>query len=138
MTAQSIEPAMNKTAEILVVGAGPAGATAAMYSARAGRATVLLAGRGATRRGIGYMIENYPGQPPINSYELLEKFRTQASRFGAETVAEEAIDFNFSGSTKYVVTRERLYEAKAVVLATGRPSPGSECSRVKSGWSARG
>jgi thioredoxin reductase (NADPH) len=112
---------MSKSTEILVVGGGPAGATAAMYTARAGRPTVLLAGRGSAKLGIGYTIENYPGQEPINSLELLEKFRAQARRFGAELVAEEAIDFNLAGPIKYVVTRERLYEAKAVILATGKP-----------------
>lgn len=111
----------NKSAEILVVGGGPAGSTAALYAARAGRRTIILEGRGTSRLGIGYTIENYPGYPAINSSELLERFRSHARQFGAEAVAEEAIDFSFSEKTKYVVTRERLYEAKAVILATGRP-----------------
>jgi thioredoxin reductase (NADPH) len=116
----SAEP-LSKSTDILVVGGGPAGATAAMYTARAGRPTVLLTGRGPAKLGVGYTIENYPGQEPINSLELLEKFRAQARRFGVQLVAEEAIDFNLAGPTKYVVSRERLYEAKAVILATGKP-----------------
>ncbi len=120
MNAPSNQPT-TKSADILIVGGGPAGATAALYTARAGRSTVLLAGRGSSRLGIGYLIENYPGTGPVNSLELLERFRSQARGFGAEVVAEDAIDFDLSGATKYVVTRERLYEGKAVILAAGKP-----------------
>lgn len=120
MTNSSAQPS-NRTCEILIVGGGPAGATAAIYTARAGRTTILLEGRGSSRLGIGYTIENYPGCDPVNSLELLGKFRSQAREFGAEIIAEDAIDFNFSGPAKYVVTRERLYEAKAVILAAGKP-----------------
>ena len=112
---------MNKSAEILVVGGGPAGSTAALYAARAGKKTIILEGRAASRLGIGYAIENYPGLPSINSHELLEKFRSQARQFGAEAISQDALDFSLSDRTKYVVTRESLYEAKAVILATGRP-----------------
>ncbi|OGD20465.1 MAG: hypothetical protein A2W03_02000 [Candidatus Aminicenantes bacterium RBG_16_63_16] len=117
----SSEQPSSKSSEILIVGGGPAGATAAIYTARAGRATILLEGRGSSRLGVGYLIENYPGSGPVNSLELLGKFRSQAREFGAEVVAEDAIDFDFSGTTKYIVTRERLYDAKAVILATGKP-----------------
>jgi thioredoxin reductase (NADPH) len=120
MSPSSSQPS-SKSSEILIVGGGPAGATAAIYAARAGRATVLLEGRGPSRLGIGYTIENYPGFAPVNSLELLAKFRAQAREFGAEVIAEDAIDFDFSGTTKYVVTRTRLYEAKAVILAAGKP-----------------
>jgi thioredoxin reductase (NADPH) len=119
MSSSSAQPA-SKSSEILVVGGGPAGATAALYTARAGRTTIILAGRGSSRLGVGYTIENYPGTGPVNSLELLDKFRSQARVFGVELVAEDAIDFDFSGPKKYVVTRERLYEAKAVILATGK------------------
>lgn len=108
-------------AEILIVGGGPAGYTAGIYAARAGRKTIILEGRGASRLSIGYDIENYPGFRSINSRELLDRFRAQAADFGAEIIAEDAIDFNFSADVKYVVTRESLIESKAVILATGRP-----------------
>ncbi len=120
MKDRSPQPA-SRSSEILVVGGGPAGATAALYTARAGRKTIVLEGRSSSRLGIGYTIENYPGLGPVNSQELLGRFRAQAREFGAELVAEEAIDFNFSGMTKYVTSRERLYESKAVILATGKP-----------------
>lgn len=111
----------NYSTEILIVGGGPAGYTAAIYAARAGRRTLILQGRGASRLTIGYSIENYPGFDSIASQELLGKFREQAQRFGAEVISEDAIDFNLSSDPKYVVTRESLLEAKAVILATGKP-----------------
>jgi thioredoxin reductase (NADPH) len=113
--------AKNLRTEILIVGGGPAGCSAGIYAARAGRKTIILGGRAASRLSIGYDIENYPGFPSINSRELLQKFKDQARGFGAEVVSEDAIDFNFSTETKYVVTRESLLEAKAVILAAGKP-----------------
>jgi thioredoxin reductase (NADPH) len=111
----------SRQTEILIVGGGPAGYAAGIYASRAGRKTIILEGRGTSRLSIGYEIENYPGFRSINSRELLEKFRGQATDFGAEIISEDAIDFNFSSEVKYVVTRESLIEAKAVILATGKP-----------------
>ncbi|GEM_PF-109815 len=107
--------------EILIVGGGPAGYAAGIYASRAGRKTIILEGRGKSRLSIGYEIENYPGFRSINSRELLDRFRSQAADFGAETIAEDAIDFNLSHEIKHVVTRESLIGAKAVILATGKP-----------------
>jgi len=112
-----------RTTEILIVGGGPAGYTAGIYAARAGRKTLILEGRGRSRLAIGYALENYPGFISIESAELLRIFRSQAEHFGAELVPDEAIDFNLSGPTKYAVSREHLYEALALVLATGKPVP---------------
>jgi thioredoxin reductase (NADPH) len=113
----------NRKTEILIVGGGPAGYTAGIYASRAGRQTCILEGRGRSRLAVGYTLENYPGFVSIDSAELLRKFRAQAEHFGAELLAEEAIDFNLSGPTKYVVSREHLFEAKAIILATGKPVP---------------
>jgi len=111
----------SRQTEILIIGGGPAGYAAGIYAARAGRKTIILEGRGTSRLSIGYEIENYPGFRSINSRELLDKFRSQAAGFGAEIISEDAIDFNFASEVKYVVTRESLIEAKAVILATGKP-----------------
>jgi thioredoxin reductase (NADPH) len=114
---------MNRTTEILIVGGGPAGYAAGIYAGRAGRKTAILEGRGRSRLSVGYVLENYPGFVSIDSAELLQKFRSQAEHFGAELFAEEAIDFNLSGPDKYVVSREHLYEARAVILASGKSVP---------------
>jgi len=113
----------NRTTEILIVGGGPAGYAAGIYASRAGVKTTLLEGRGRSRLAVGYALENYPGFMSIDSAQLLRNFKAQAEQFGAQIFPEEAIDFNLSGLTKYVVTRENLYESKAVVLATGKPLP---------------
>jgi thioredoxin reductase (NADPH) len=111
----------NLLTEILIVGGGPAGYSAGIYASRAGRETTILEGRGASRLSIGYDIENYPGFRSINSRELLQKFKDQAREFGAKIISEDAIDFNFSTAARYVVTRESLIEARAVILAAGKP-----------------
>ena len=109
--------------DVLIVGAGPAGLTAGIYVARAGKKALILEGRGVSRLAISYTIENYPGFPSIESRELLEIFRRQAVSFGAEIVAGDAIAFALDGSPKYVTTKEAVIEAGAVVLATGKPVP---------------
>ncbi|MGB7296912.1 MAG: FAD-dependent oxidoreductase [Candidatus Aminicenantales bacterium] len=111
----------NLKTEILIVGGGPAAFSAGIYAARAGRQTIILEGRAGSRLSIGYDIENYPGFRSINSRELFQKIKDHALAFGAEIVSEDAIDFNFSTETKYIVTRASLIEAKAVILATGKP-----------------
>jgi thioredoxin reductase (NADPH) len=111
------------TADVLIVGAGPAGLTAGIYVARAGRRALVLEGRAASRMAIPYTLENYPGFTSIDSRELLGLFRRQAVSFGAEVVRGEAIAFALEGETKYVTTKEAVIEAAAVILATGRPVP---------------
>lgn len=110
-------------ADVLIVGAGPAGLTAGIYVARAGKKALILEGRGTSRLAIDYTIENYPGFPSIGSRELLSIMRQQAVSFGAEIVPGEAIAFGLQGDPKYVTTKDSLIEAGAVILATGKPMP---------------
>jgi thioredoxin reductase (NADPH) len=109
--------------DVLIVGAGPAGLTAGLYVARAGKKALILEGRGPSRLNIPYKLENYPGFPSIDSAELLAVIRRQAVSFGAEVVAGDAIAFALDGSPKYVTTKEAVAEAGAVILATGKPVP---------------
>jgi thioredoxin reductase (NADPH) len=115
MTIQSLKT------DILIVGAGPAGMTAGIYTARAGKKTLILEGREASRLAIDYTIENYPGYVSVGSRELLAKFREQAEYFGARVVPGEAIAFALDTDPKYVTTKDAVIEAAAVILATGRP-----------------
>jgi thioredoxin reductase (NADPH) len=110
----------NINTEIVIIGCGPAGLTAGLYSSRAGRKTLILEGRAASRLSIGYELENYPGFISIDSQELLEKIRKHAKHFGAEIMSGDAINFSLSTDPKYVTTRDALIEAKAVIIATGR------------------
>jgi len=108
--------------DILIIGAGPAGLTAAIYAARAGKKTLVLEGRRASSRmSIGWEIENFPGFMSINSVELLEKFRAQAAHFGAEFISGDTIALSLTTDPKFVSTSDSFIEAKAVVLATGKP-----------------
>jgi thioredoxin reductase (NADPH) len=113
----------NIKADILIIGAGPAGLTAGIYGARAGKMTVILEGRSASRLALGYEIENYPGFPSINSLDLLGKFRAHALHFGALFVTGDAIAFGFESDPKFVSTKDAFIEAGAVIIATGRPFP---------------
>lgn len=112
----------NHATDILIIGAGPAGLTAAIYAARAGKKTLVLEGeRTASRLSLGYDMENYPGFPSINSNELLAKFREQAKGFGAEFAKGDTIAFSLTTDPKYVSTTDAFIEARAVILATGKP-----------------
>ncbi len=109
--------------DILIIGAGPAGLTAGLYAARAGKKAIILEGRGPSRLAISYKLENYPGFPSIDSRELLAVIRGQAVSFGAEIVAGDAVAFGLDGRQKYVTTKDAFIESGAVILASGKPFP---------------
>jgi len=109
-------------ADVLIIGAGPAGLTAAIYAARAGKATVVLEGeRALSRLSIGYELENYPGFRSVDSAALLATFREQAESFGARFVRGDAIALSLESGPKFVSTRDAFIEAGAVILAMGKP-----------------
>ncbi|MDD8014634.1 MAG: FAD-dependent oxidoreductase [Acidobacteriota bacterium] len=111
----------NIRCDILIIGAGPAGLAAGVYAARAGKRTVILEGRAASRLGLGYEIENYPGFISIGSLDLLEKFRGHAVHFGAEILKGDVVALAIDSAPKYVTTGDAFIEAGAVIVATGRP-----------------
>ncbi len=107
--------------EVLIIGAGPAGMTAAIYAARAGYKTAILehgvpGGQAATTD----MIENYPGFPEgISGPELMMKFFEQTQTFGVEMIYEQVQSMDVTGDVKKVITDKQTIEAKAVVIASG-------------------
>ena len=112
----------NDKSDILIIGGGPAGLTAAIYAARAGKKTIVLEGiRASSRMAVGWELQNFPGTLSIGSVELLERFRAHALHFGAEFVRGDAIALSLSTNPKFVSTSDAFFEAKAVVLATGKP-----------------
>ncbi|MCR6492795.1 thioredoxin-disulfide reductase [Cellulomonas sp. P24] len=108
---------------LIVVGSGPAGYTAAIYAARAGLAPLVVAG--SVTAGGALMntteVENFPGFPEgIQGPELMENMQKQAERFGAEVIWDDATSLSLTGAVKTVVTGGGdTYTADAVILATG-------------------
>ncbi|MBQ2776392.1 MAG: thioredoxin-disulfide reductase [Peptococcaceae bacterium] len=107
--------------EVLIIGAGPAGMTAAIYAARAGYKTALVehgipGGQAATTD----MIENYPGFPEgISGPELMLKFFEQTQTFGVEVIYEQVMSAELNGEIKKVITEQQTIEAKVVIIASG-------------------
>lgn len=106
--------------DIIVIGAGPAGLTAALYALRADK-TVLVLEKGTFGGQITYspQIENYPGFAQMSGNEFADKLIDQVIGQGAEIEMEKAIEIRDNGATKTVVTEDGEHEAKAVIIATG-------------------
>jgi len=112
---------MEKVYDVLILGGGPAGYTAALYSSRAGLDTILLekmsAGGQMTLTGD---IDNYPGfDEGVDGFTLGMKMQAGAERFGAKTEYAEVIGVDFSKPNKRVVTTNGEYLSKTVIIATG-------------------
>ncbi len=113
----------NQEVELVIVGSGPAGYTAAVYAARAGLAPVVIAG--SLTAGGALMttteVENFPGfVDGVQGPELMESMRAQAERFGAQIVYDDATRLDLDGDVKIIETGAgATYRARAVVLAMG-------------------
>lgn len=112
---------MNRDYDIVIVGAGPAGLSAAIYTGRARLSTLLLErGMPGGQILLSDWIENYPGFPDgIAPFPLMESFRRQAERFGAEIRMEEVRGLGGRDGRWTVTTSEGEVNARAVILATG-------------------
>jgi len=112
----------NELRDVIVIGSGPAGYTAALYTARADLRPLVF--EGAIGAGGALMttteVENFPGfRDGIMGPELMENMRAQAARFGAELVTDDVTEVDLTGPVKTVRVEEKTYEARAVILATG-------------------
>jgi thioredoxin reductase (NADPH) len=107
--------------DVVIVGAGPAGLTAAIYCARANLKPVVVEGMLAGGQLMNTTeVENYPGFPEgILGPELMERFRKQAERFGTEFVPGDAVHVDLSARPFGIRTDERELRSRAVIVATG-------------------
>jgi thioredoxin reductase (NADPH) len=107
--------------DVIIIGGGPAGLSAAQYAARAKLKTIVL-DKSPTAGSLAYasIIENYPGlQRPLTGKKLLDIFRKQAIGFGAEYVETQVIGVKLEGDAKEVFTMDKTYQGKTVIIATG-------------------
>ena len=107
--------------DVVILGSGPAGLTAAIYCGRANLAPLVVEGLNAGGQLINTTdVENYPGFPEgIMGPDLIDKFREQATRFGATFVSGDATNVQLTGKPLSVSTDEETIEARAVIIATG-------------------
>ncbi len=121
---------MSDRREVLIIGSGPAGLTAAIYTARANLSPLVIEGEpsSTTDQPGGQLmltteVENFPGWPEgIMGPELMGRCREQAARFGAEFLTAKVTRVDFASAPKKVWVGETLYEANAVIVSTGAQS----------------
>ena len=113
--------AQDRVYDMVIVGGGPGGYTAALYAARAGLSVVVLEKLSAGgQMAMSHQIDNYPGFPEgIDGFELGMRMQQQAERFGAETAYVQVSAVNLQAQPKVIETNEGAYYGKTVVLATG-------------------
>jgi thioredoxin reductase (NADPH) len=107
--------------DVIIVGAGPAGLSAAIYSARGGLKTAIFEkAMVGGQINVTDEVENYPGfEEPLSGFDLTEKMHKQAERFGADFIEEEITAIGLEGLCKIVETVENKYRAKSVIICTG-------------------
>lgn len=125
----TVPEAASPSYDVVIIGGGPAGATAALYTARAGLKTLVL-DKGLTTGALGITskIANYPGVPEIGGAELLERMREQARSFGAEFINDKTIGVELQSDPKTVFGNNGAYAGRAIIIATGSMGRGT---RVK-------
>ena len=111
----------NTLTNLIILGSGPAGLTAAIYAVRGGLDTTVVEGPNpGGQLNWTTEVENYPGfSEPIMGPELMNRFRTQVERLGAEFISGEATNVDFSKRPLKILIDNTAYEADAVILATG-------------------
>ncbi len=108
--------------DVIIIGSGPAGYTAAIYAARAKLSPLVF--EGSVTAGGALMqttdVENFPGFPDgVLGPDLMDSMRKQAERFGAELIADDVTEVDLAAAPKVVRTASETYHARTVIVATG-------------------
>src|SRR6476469_9439023 len=112
---------MNDVRELIIIGGGPAGYTAALYAARANLEPLVIEGfQWGGQLMITSDVENYPGYPDgVLGPEMMAEFRRQAERFGTEFITDDVQRVDFSARPFSVFVEDEEYRAESVIIATG-------------------
>ncbi len=112
---------MSQWMDVVIIGSGPAGMAAAIYAKRAGLSVKILEKTGISGGQVlsTYEVDNYPGLPMINGFDLSEKFRTHAEHLGVEMMTAEVERIEERGQDKILVTGDGEIVARTIVIATG-------------------
>ncbi len=107
--------------DMVIIGGGPGGYTAALYAARAGLKTIVLEKLSAGgQMALTQQLDNYPGfEEGIDGFELAEKMQRQAEKYGAETEYAEVTGLDLKASPKVIETRDGTFYGRTLVIATG-------------------
>lgn len=107
--------------DIIIIGSGPAGLSAAIYAQRACLDTIVIEKNGISGGQVlnTWEVDNYPGFPGVTGFELSRQFREHANKLGARVVQDEVVQVELLGNVKKVVCEEETYEARCVILASG-------------------
>ncbi|MDE1764900.1 MAG: thioredoxin-disulfide reductase [Thaumarchaeota archaeon] len=137
--AESKQPEAKKKFDVIIIGAGPAGYTAAIYTSRARRETLVISGiLPGGQLMLTTDVENYPGfSEGIMGPELMTTMRKQTERMGATIIDDEVVNVDFRRKPFKVLTYSEEYEAEAVIIATGA-SPRKLGAKGEQEFSARG
>ena len=108
--------------DVIIIGSGPAGYTAAVYAARAKLSPLVF--EGSVTAGGALMqttdVENFPGFPDgVLGPDLMDSMRKQAERFGAELIADDVTEVDLAATPKVIKTASETYQARTVIVASG-------------------
>lgn len=124
-----------KTHNLIIIGSGPAGLTAALYAARAGLNPLVIEGSmpGGQLMSTTY-IENWPGIAKITGAQLMQSMREHAQLFGTQFALESVVKVDFSTEMPQIITQNNTYSARSVIIATGATPKKLHCPGEEDYW----